>query len=43
VEVVEKALNNYRAFIRKWHDLQEAQAARDHTGEETAAEQKPAL
>jgi voltage-gated potassium channel len=37
VEVVEKALANYREFIRKWHDLQDAQAARDQAGEKPAS------
>jgi voltage-gated potassium channel len=37
VEVVEKALANYREFIRKWHDLQDEQAARDQAGEKPAS------
>jgi voltage-gated potassium channel len=31
VEIVEKALTNYREFIRKWHTLQDEQAAKDQT------------
>ncbi len=37
VEVVEKALANYREFIRKWHDLQDEQAALDQAGEKPAS------
>lgn len=37
VEIVEKALTNYRAFIRKWHDLQDEQAAKDQANATTAA------
>ncbi len=37
VEVVEKALANYREFIRKWHSLQDEQAARDQAGEKSAS------
>jgi voltage-gated potassium channel len=37
VEIVEKALVNYRAFIRKWHMLQAEQAARDQAGEKPAS------
>lgn len=37
VEIVEKALTNYREFIRKWHALQDEQAARDNAGEKAAA------
>lgn len=37
VETLENALTNYRAFIRKWHSLQEKQAARDQAGEKPAS------
>ena len=37
VETLEQALTSYRAFIRKWHSLQEEQAARDQVGEKPAS------
>ncbi|WP_150914415.1 ion channel [Marinobacter halotolerans] len=37
VEVVEEALAHYREFIRKWHALQDEQAAKDQSGETPAS------
>jgi voltage-gated potassium channel len=37
VELVEKALANYRAFVRKWHGMQDDQAAKDHADDKPAA------
>jgi hypothetical protein len=38
VELVEKALANYREFIQKWHTLQDEQATKDHADEKPAAQ-----
>jgi len=38
VELVEKALANYRAFVQKWHAMQDDQATKDHTDEKPAAQ-----
>jgi voltage-gated potassium channel len=37
VEIVEQALAHYREFIRKWHAMQDEQAAKDQSGEKPAS------